>query len=59
MGTANLPVSLMIAALKAGLVGAVFMRLAEPNSLNRLAAFVGPVWIFVMAVLMGPDYFTR
>jgi caa(3)-type oxidase subunit IV len=50
---------LAIAALKASLVGAVFMRLSEHNALNRLAAFVGPIWIFIMFLLMGSDYFTR
>jgi caa(3)-type oxidase subunit IV len=59
MGRGNLPVSLAIAALKASLVGAVFMRLSEHNALNRLAAFVGPIWIFIMFLLMGSDYFTR
>ena len=59
MGKANLPVSLVIAAIKASLVGAVFMRLTEHNALNRLAAFVGPVWVFIMFLLMGSDYFTR
>jgi caa(3)-type oxidase subunit IV len=59
MGSGNLPVSLVIAALKAGLVGAVFMRLAEDTPLHRLAASTGPIWIFIMFVLMGADYFTR
>jgi caa(3)-type oxidase subunit IV len=59
LGKANLPVSLFIAAIKAALVGAVFMRLLEKNSLYRLAAFVGPIWIFIMFLLMGSDYFTR
>lgn len=59
MASANLPVSLGIAALKSALVGAVFMRLFENNALNRLAAAAGPIWVFVMFVLMGADYFTR
>jgi caa(3)-type oxidase subunit IV len=59
MGKINLPVSLLIAAIKASLVGAVFMRLTEHNALNRLAAFVGPIWVFIMFLLMGSDYFTR
>ncbi len=59
MGPGNLPVSLLIAAIKAGLVGAVFMRLAEDAPLNRLAASAGPIWIFILFVLMGTDYFTR
>ncbi|HXS06044.1 MAG TPA: cytochrome C oxidase subunit IV family protein [Rhizomicrobium sp.] len=59
MGRGNLPVSLVIAAIKAALVGAIFMRLSDHNALNRLAASVGPIWIFIMFVLMGSDYFTR
>lgn len=59
LGRGNLPLSLCIAAAKAALVGGVFMRLSEPNSLNRLAAAAGPVWIFVMFLLTGADYFTR
>jgi cytochrome c oxidase subunit 4 len=59
MGFANLPISLCIAAAKAALVGFIFMRLSENNALNRLAAAAGPIWVFVMFVLMGADYFTR
>ena len=59
MGRANLPVSLAIAAIKAGLVGTVFMRLLERNPLNRLAAAAGPIWIFVMFLLTFSDYATR
>lgn len=59
LGRGNLPVGLAIAALKAALVGAVFMRLREHNVLNRLAASVGPIWIFIMFLLMDADYFTR
>jgi cytochrome c oxidase subunit IV len=59
LGQANLLVSLCIAALKAALVAAVFMRLSEGNALNRLAAAAGPIWIFVMFLLIGADYFTR
>jgi cytochrome c oxidase subunit 4 len=59
LGRGNLPLSLAIAATKACLVGLVFMRLSEPNPLNRLAAAAGPIWIFVMLLLTGADYFTR
>jgi len=59
LGEANFPISLCIAALKAALVGMVFMRLFENNALNRLAAAAGPIWVFVMFLLMGADYFTR
>ncbi len=59
MGRANLPVSLGIAGVKAALVGWVFMRLSAPDSLNRIAASAGFVWIFIMFLLLGADYFTR
>jgi cytochrome c oxidase subunit 4 len=59
MGSLNLPVSLGIAAVKALLVGIVFMRLSEDRPLNRLAAGVGPIWIFILLLLSGADYFTR
>lgn len=59
LGAFNLVVSLIIAAIKAALVGGIFMRLSEKNHLNRLAACVGPVWIFIMFLLVGSDYFTR
>ncbi|MGN6516791.1 MAG: cytochrome C oxidase subunit IV family protein [Rhizomicrobium sp.] len=59
LGRGALPVALTIAALKASLVGMVFMRLFENNALNRLAAAAGPIWVFVMFLLMGSDYFTR
>ena len=59
LGKGNLPVSLVIAAIKAALVGMIFMRLSEKNALNRMAACVGPIWIFIQFVLMGSDYFTR
>ena len=59
LGDGNLIVALMVAAIKASLVGAVFMRLFEPNPINRLAAAAGPIWIFIMFVLIGADYFTR
>jgi cytochrome c oxidase subunit 4 len=59
MGELNLPVSLAIAGVKASLVGAVFMRLNEDRPLHRMAAAVGPIWIFIMFLLTGTDYFTR
>jgi caa(3)-type oxidase subunit IV len=59
LGAANFPISLCIAALKASLVGMIFMRLFENNALNRLAAAAGPIWVLVMFLLMGADYFTR
>jgi cytochrome c oxidase subunit 4 len=59
LGRFNLVVSLCIAAAKASLVGAVFMRLFEKNALNRLAAAAGPIWIAVLFLLIFADYATR
>jgi caa(3)-type oxidase subunit IV len=59
LGAFNLPLSLFIAAMKSALIGAVFMRLHDNNPLQRLAAAVGPIWIFIMFVLIGADYLTR
>lgn len=59
LGAGNLPLSLCIAAIKASLVGVVFMRLFEPNPINRLAAAAGLIWIFVMFLLIFADYLTR
>lgn len=59
MGEANLVVSLVIAAVKACLVGLVFMELSRNEPLNRLAAAAGPVWLFVMFLLLFSDYLTR
>ena len=59
LGWGNLAVSLLIAALKAALVGLVFMRLFRGTPLDRLAALVGPIWVFVMFLLLEADYLTR
>jgi cytochrome c oxidase subunit IV len=59
LGRANLPVSLCIAALKVALIGTVFMHLRDNSPLNRLAASAGPIWLFIMFLLIGADYFTR
>lgn len=55
----NLPVSLCIAGVKAALVGIVFMRLSQGNALHWLGASAGPIWVFIMFILIGADYFTR
>jgi cytochrome c oxidase subunit 4 len=59
LGAGNLPLSLFIAAVKAALVAVVFMRLFEPNPINRLAAAAGLIWTFVMLLLTFADYLTR
>ncbi|HEX4272239.1 MAG TPA: cytochrome C oxidase subunit IV family protein [Rhizomicrobium sp.] len=59
LGAANLPISLVIAATKAALVGGIFMRLRTDTPLNRLAACIGPTWIAIMFLLVFADYATR
>jgi cytochrome c oxidase subunit 4 len=59
LGWANLPIAMAIAGFKALLVTAIFMRLIEKEPLYRMAALAGPIWIFIMFVLMGAEYFTR
>jgi cytochrome c oxidase subunit 4 len=59
LGSVNLAISLAIAAIKAGFIGWGFMRLSEGNALFRLAACTGPLWVFVMFLLIGADYVTR
>lgn len=59
LGAANLPISLAIAAIKAALVGGIFMRLRTSTPLERLAAFIGPAWIVIMFLLLFADYATR
>lgn len=59
LGAANLPISLVIAATKAALVGGIFMRLRTDTPLNRLAAGIGPAWIAIMFLLVFADYATR
>jgi cytochrome c oxidase subunit 4 len=59
LGSFNFPISLLIAGIKATIVAAVFMRLAEHRPLNRLAAGIGPIWIFILFLLTFGDYLTR
>ena len=59
LGNLNLVISLVIAAIKGLLVGLIFMRLCEDNALNRLAAAAGPIWVFIMFLLMGSDFYSR
>jgi hypothetical protein len=51
----KLPLSPCITAV----IGAVFMRLREDTVLDRFAPSAGPVWGFIMLLLIGVDYLTR
>jgi cytochrome c oxidase subunit 4 len=59
LGRFNLVVSLVIAAMKALIVMAVFMRLREHRSLNWVLAGAGFLWLAVLLFLGGIDYVTR
>ncbi len=59
LGPWNMVAGLVIAAIKAAIVGWLFMRLRESGTLVRLVAGVGlGVWL-VLVVLSGVDYETR
>jgi len=53
------PFSLGIAAVKAALVAALFMRLREHGGLTRVFAAAGLCWLAILAVLSAADYLTR
>jgi cytochrome c oxidase subunit 4 len=59
LGTANLFVSLAIAAAKALLVLIVFMELKASSSLIRAAAAAGFFWLMIMIALTTADYTHR
>ena len=59
LGRFNLPVSLLIAAAKALLIGIVFMELRVAKGFIRLAAGAAFLWIAVMFALTFSDLITR
>ena len=59
LGSANLFISLGIAAAKAMLVLIVFMDLKAGSSLIRAAAAAGFFWLAIMIVLTSADYTHR
>lgn len=59
MGALNTPVSLLIAALKAGLVAVLYMELERSSPLIRLAALTGLLFLVVLFALTGTDVVTR
>jgi cytochrome c oxidase subunit 4 len=58
-GTPSLMASLGIAAVKAALIYWFFMKLREERGAVRLVALGVLVWLAIMFVLSGTDYFTR
>jgi cytochrome c oxidase subunit 4 len=59
LGSANLVVSLAIAAAKALLVLVMFMELRASSSLIRAAAAAGFFWLMIMIALTTADYSHR
>jgi cytochrome c oxidase subunit IV len=59
LGTANLFISLAIAAAKALLVLIIFMELSGSSSLIRAAAAAGFFWLMIMIALTTADYTHR
>ncbi len=59
LGAFGVVVALLIAASKAGLVGAYFMHLRFSKPLTRLVAMAGLVWLLIALILTMTDYLTR
>jgi cytochrome c oxidase subunit IV len=59
LGTANLFISLAIAATKALLVLIIFMELSGSSGLIRAAAAAGFFWLMIMIALTTADYTHR
>ena len=59
LGPLNLPVSVVIAAIKALLVAAIFMELRERGGIVIAFAVAGVFWLGVLIWLSGTDYVTR
>ena len=59
LGLFNFPIALTIAALKASIVGAVFMELRDRRGLVIAFAGAGVFWLSILLWLAGSDYFTR
>ena len=59
LGSANLPLALSIGSGKALVVAVFFMELRFCNTLLRLSACVGLVWLMIFLILAMTDYLTR
>lgn len=59
LGAASLPIALLIAALKAGIVGAVFMELAQARASIRWAMIAAGALAVVLAGLVVADVLGR
>ncbi len=59
LGPFNTVVALLIAAVKASLVGLFFMHLKWSGHLARLAAIAALFWLAILIALSLADYLTR
>jgi cytochrome c oxidase subunit 4 len=59
LGRFNMPLALLIAAVKAVLIGIVFMELRVAKTFIRLAAGAALLWIAVMFALTFADVASR
>jgi cytochrome c oxidase subunit IV len=59
LGAFNVVVALAVAAIKATLVGFIFMGLARSGALLRLAAAAGFFWLVILFALTFSDYLGR
>ena len=59
LGPFNVPVALLIAAVKTALIFSIFMHLWYQAGLIRLFALSGFFWLAIMATLTFADYLTR
>jgi cytochrome c oxidase subunit 4 len=59
LGSANLPIAMAIATIKATLVVLFFMHLSESNGVNRLVFVVSLVFVLVLMTGVFGDLLTR
>ncbi|ARP81970.1 hypothetical protein CAL12_14870 [Bordetella genomosp. 8] len=59
LGPANMAINILIAAIKAILIGVFFMHLASPYAVPRMVCIVAVAMLVVMFALSGVDFYTR
>ncbi len=59
LGGANLPFALAISGIKTAIVAIFFMELRKADTLIRLVAFVGLIWLTIFLMLALSDTLTR
>jgi cytochrome c oxidase subunit IV len=59
LGGLSILLNLLIAGLCVGLIGIIFMNLAESSVLVRLASGAGIFWLLFMFIMTAGDYLSR